>query len=174
MNKRKQYQRRGCEAKEKIIRKKRDIKEDVKNMMTKLHNWIAAKKPLNLKENCIFEDNMIKMYCTICHELKPRTTEYFDADHAGENFETCEPGHESLNNSPSRPCKTCGLELTQKRTSTKNGFIYHLVKTYPQLSVEWFLETLKKQKGRGLITNMELILTTHSKMPPAFIDMTTI
>jgi hypothetical protein len=152
------YQRQG-----KMIRKKRNIEEDVKNMMTKLHNWINDDKPLNLKENCIFEDGMIKMNCIICNELKPRTTEYFDACHGGENFETCEPGHETLQNSIGHPCKTCRAELKQKRTATKNGFIYQLVQNYPQLSVEWFLETLKKQNGRGLITNMELTLSTHSK-----------
>jgi hypothetical protein len=159
----KDRKKRGCTAKDKMIRKKRDIKEDVILMMTKLHNWIDDDKPLNLKANCVFEDGTIKMPCVMCNELKPRTTEYFYADHNGDNFESCEPGHETLRNSLAHPCKTCGAELTQKYNATKHGFIYQLVNRYPQLSVQWFLETLKKQNGRGLITNMELILTTHSK-----------
>jgi hypothetical protein len=163
MKERKFYQRRGCKAKEKIIRKKRDIQKDIILIQTKLHNWLADDKPLNLKENCIFEDGMIKMPCVMCNELKPRTTEYFNACHGGENFETCEPGHETLQNSIGHPCKTCRAELTQKRNITKDGFIHQLVMNYPQLSVEWFRKTFEKQNGRGLITNTELILTTHSK-----------
>jgi hypothetical protein len=142
----------------------RDVAADTKLIEDKLRTYLASAKKLKLKKGCKLENGQMFMMCVVCEIFRPRTTEYFDASMGGSNFVTSLPGHEYLCNSISRPCKKCWVVLSQKHHATESGFIRHLLwASYPKLTVEWFYDTLQKQNGNGIITNMKLKLTTNSQ-----------
>lgn len=129
----------------------------------KLEERIAQRKELRLKTNCILENGKILMMCVVCKICQPRTPEFFQVGNGSKNFKSSEPGHEFLRNSVSYPCKNCYSVLTQKYRATEDGFITNLLSKYPLLSVTWFHETLKKQNGKGLISNTQMNLTTNGE-----------
>lgn len=146
-----------------VKRARTDVAATVKMFNEKLDEHIAQGKELHLKKNCIFQDGKIIMMCVSCNIFKPRTPEFFDINHGGKNAHNLEPGHEYLHNSKSRPCKKCFSVSDQKYRATEDGFIMNLLNNYPLLSVTWFYETLKKQGGKGLISNKKMKFTTNGE-----------
>ncbi len=100
------------------------------------------------------------MKCIKCGIFLPRTTDFFFADY--DNFKRSRPGHESLRNDPTFPCKTCKSALTKCNKQTKKEcYIIGLRANHPTLTKLWFDETLAKQNNRGLITNILMNLTSN-------------
>ncbi len=142
-------------------RKKRDMNADIKMFQAKLEFWMFQGKELHLKPGCELKNNKIFMECVNCKQKLHRTTEFFNANSII-TFEGAEPGHESLHNSTSTPCKSCVSKIKMEKHKTREAFISHLILKYPMLTKEWFNETLEKQNGRGLITNTILNLTSNA------------
>jgi hypothetical protein len=152
-------------SQDKVVDKKRKREEDFevesKLMQEKLDVHLLQQKPLKLKKGSRLENGKIMMECARCGECKPRSTMYFLANHGGNNFGTCLPGHETLCNSKSKPCRECHKGDLNAEVLTRTGFVRHLLHRYPDLSVEWFNETLEKQQGQGLISNVMLHLSAN-------------
>lgn len=138
----------------------RDKSADVAVVVNKFQALQASTiRPL-LKLGDIFEDGVIKMKCVKCLVFYPRTPEYFYLKNF-KNFVRARAGWESLSNSAKNPCIKCMNKLTAKLCDTEDGFVCRLLQKYPELTNEWFYQTLKKQASRGAITNVVMKLTTN-------------
>jgi hypothetical protein len=136
-----------------------DFEAESKLMQEKLDAHLAEGHSLDLQTGSKFEDGKILMQCNKCGEFQPRNTIYFDVNTA--NFATCRPGFESLHHSISHPCKACRKANFRVLGPTTKGFIQSIFWRYPSLNLQWFEETLKKQGGKGPISNMTLNLQAH-------------
>ena len=154
-----------CEEPAKKQRITKDVTAEAEFFAKKLQEHLASGKQLKLKAGCKFDEvnGIILMKCVNCGVFLPRNTTYFNAIHGGKNFGTSLPGHETLNNSRTYPCKKCFACVTKKKNATEEGFIAGLFYKYPALDAQWLYTTLNKQNGRGLITNAVMKLTTNNK-----------
>jgi hypothetical protein len=149
-----------------ITKKENEVKilNEEKLFQLKIDKYISEGNELVLKENCIFKDGSIYMQCVMCFIWFLRNTRYFMASAKGSNFETCEPGHENLNNSTTTPCKQCRSILDKQKRAISTNFIHCLLRQYEKygFTEEVFYLLLKKQQGKGLITGIKMNLTTNS------------
>jgi len=141
----------------------RNVEKDVQIIRTKLREHVESGQDLVLKKGCIYENGKIMMTCVMCKENKERTTEFFYPVNHCNTFLTSQPGHEVLQNSAHKPCRSCYTTMNIVRRCTRSGFIVNILMPYNDLTEEWLEEMLKKQNGKGLITNTMMNLTTHGQ-----------
>jgi hypothetical protein len=86
-------------------------------------------------DKCVYET------CVRCGSEFPLTPLYFNteyADHSKTNGER-ESGKEVMSNTPFYGCRECTKKVSAERSKTPDEYIRILLKSYPQLTKEWFL-----------------------------------
>jgi hypothetical protein len=86
-------------------------------------------------DKCVYET------CVRCGSEFPLTPVYFNteyADHSKTNGER-ESGKEVMSNTPFYGCRECQKKVSAERSKTADEYIRILLKSYPELTKEWFL-----------------------------------
>jgi hypothetical protein len=129
-------------------------------MRTKLAEFTET---LRLKPRCRKRDgHFIEMQCVGCHRWLERTTENFNKEHGGTNFATCLPGHETLHNSKSNPCKTCFAAITSERHNTPDGYVRALCSPYPTITPAQVWAEYERLDGLSALTGVRMVLTPNA------------
>lgn len=98
---------------------------------------------------CVYET------CVRCGSEFPLTPIYFNteyADHSKTNGER-ESGKEVMSNTPFYGCRECQKKVSMERSKTPDEYIRILLKSYPELTKEWFLS----QPQTCCISNINLV-----------------
>lgn len=128
--------------------------EDTKVKIGIVSKWNNAQKTFSDKQRK-FEliDNVITCTekCLSCKERKPITPLYFNIE---KTFNVhCEPGKESISNTPSQGCRECTKNNCKKRAETREEYIRVLLKPYPKLDKNWY----EQHPNKCAISNIDLI-----------------